>query len=227
MEKLADCIEIAPIPVQGYVLYFRFDELNLPLADRLTGHGWEVLIEAYCGSHEISIAALDIDSEADSLAVYADDVVSLTELGLAISRLLKLSASERQKLLADASADERGAVAEQDADWTAEEFIEHLQLNQINTQAEVRLVFFLDVDTEERATAIIKALKTDGYLCYMDASGEQFSIACQVTAMPETERLNQLMEYFQGICETFAAESDDFDLWDDYCLDEAEDWHLC
>jgi len=183
-----------------------------------TGHVWEDLVQIYCEEKDIDLEEIGFDSESDMFAAYSQNEASLNALKAAFEAIVK-KPSILVSLLEDYEEEESEL-------WTVDDFLEHLDYNEIDRSKKLFLHFDLEFENKENSVKACEEIAGRDYPCYVGLEYENFPVAIGITVVPDKKVLSEMVEFVSALAERCAGSFDYFDFYHKNCFEKLEHWRV-
>ena len=156
-----------------------------------TGHAWEAAILKYCTDESLDVSNVEFDPESDLFVAYASNREQLDKIAQVIETFLHKS-SVLSRVLESLDLD----IEEE---FSAEEFIEHLEYNDVDLTKPLDLMFFVEFSERDAVHKACETAYATGYECFLNTASAPYYFAAKIVEIPELNRLNIRIRYFQEL----------------------------
>lgn len=183
-----------------------------------TGHVWEDLIQIYCKEKDIDLGEIDFDSESDMFAASSQGEASLNVLKAAFEAIVN-KPSILVSLLENYEEEESEL-------WTVDEFLEHLDYNEIDRSKKLFLHFDLEFQKEENSVKACEEIADKNYPCYVGLEYENYPVAIGITAVPDKKFLSEMVEFASVLAEKYGGDFSYFCFYHENYFEELGHWRV-
>ncbi|MCP3869573.1 MAG: hypothetical protein GY703_16040 [Gammaproteobacteria bacterium] len=181
------------------------------------GYAWQRAVELFCSRNSIDISGIEFDSESDMFAAYSNSPAPLKAVAMVIERFVT-----KPETLAECLQ----SLEKIEDEWfTAEGFLEHLKLGDVDISIPQDIHFDLIFNDEKQAQKACHVATLRGYRCYFGLEYDDYPIVVIVNTLLSKKTLEDLFAYFSDLGEKTGGLFDHYDIYDEFdSLDDLEHW---